>query len=51
MTTNTPNWRQFAREACWSPAISNAMRLLIAGDQVLEALKPIPAHDHLTPHP
>lgn len=28
MTTDTPNWRQFAREVCWSPAISHAMRLL-----------------------
>jgi hypothetical protein len=87
MTTDTPNWRQFAREVCWSPTISNALRLLALaapqegrptrfrcegiavdrlpsgeftcwrgsagagisriagnGDQVLEALKPIPAH-------
>jgi hypothetical protein len=87
MTTDTPNWRQFARDVCWSPAISHAMRLLALsaplegrptrfrcegigvdrlesgeficwrgsagtgasriagnGDQVLEALKPIPAH-------
>ena len=28
MTLSTPNWRQFAREVCWSPAISNALRLL-----------------------
>jgi hypothetical protein len=25
MTTDTPNWRQFARDVCWSPAISNAL--------------------------
>jgi hypothetical protein len=28
MTTDTPNWRQFTRDVCWSPAISHAMRLL-----------------------
>jgi hypothetical protein len=87
MTTDTPNWRQFAREVCWSPELSNALRLLALaappegrptrfmcegigverlpsgefvcwrgsagsgasciagnGDQVLEALAPIPAY-------
>lgn len=28
MTTDDPNWRQFAREVHWSPEISNALRLL-----------------------
>jgi hypothetical protein len=40
MEMSTPSWNQFARDICWSPEISHALRLLALEAQIPEQGRP-----------